>query len=287
MNTDAIFIRHKLSTTPEILETLWSENLIAVHYLNSESTDPDYYRGQGEKTGAEVLARLHSCVKTGAAVAASYRSIRPGVLKIGRIVPGKSIIAPRRFHDINRGELIYKVVNLISAKDIYLRRYPVLNAIQPRQKTLTGWQSAANMLEAILDNRPLPITLGSLHPSQLETLCYEYLRAKRLLSHLILPIGRNMYEVDMCALNTNGEMVFAQVTHTGSDSTTRDKVERLRPFAGDKCRLFYFGPENARVQDDQLTFCPFEKVFEFMLSENRLLIEKMINTDWANHLSGD
>ncbi|OPY86311.1 MAG: hypothetical protein A4E72_01700 [Syntrophus sp. PtaU1.Bin208] len=283
MSSDTIFIRHKLRTNKEILETLWRENLIAVHYLDSESTDPAYYREMGEKTAAEVLDRLHSCVATGAVVAASFRDIRPGMLKLGRIVHGKSSMVARPFQDINRGKLIYKVVNLVSAKDIDLRRYPVLNAIQPRQKTLTGWPSVAPLLEAILDNRPLPIALSSLHPSQMEVLCYEYLRVNRFLSHLILPIGRNMYEVDICALSTDGKMVFAQVTNTDNESATRDKVYRLDAFTGDNCHLFYFGPRNANIQNCRVTFLPIEEVFDFMLNDNRLLIEKMINTDWANN----
>jgi hypothetical protein len=45
--TTAIFIRHKMDTTPDILEELWRKRLIVLHYTDSESVDPADYRDYG------------------------------------------------------------------------------------------------------------------------------------------------------------------------------------------------------------------------------------------------
>lgn len=283
MSTDTIFIRHKLSTMPEILETLWREDLIAVHYIDDDSTDPEHYRAKGEKTAANVLSRLHSCLQTGAIVAASYRELKPAMLKVGRIDPVESKIRARRFQDSNRGELTYKIVNLVRVKNINLSRYPVLTGIQPRGGTLTGWQSATKILESILNNEPLPMELASLHYAQLEVLCQEFLRETGQLKHLLTPIGRNMYEVDICGMTQDGTLLFAQVTHTDDPGQTADKAKRLAAFAGRNRKLIYFGPASAQPHDTLLTFISIEDVFARMMKGNRTLIEKMLKTDWANN----
>jgi len=282
MNTDTIFIRHKLRTTPEILETLWEEDLIAVHYIDDDSTDPEHYRAKGETTAANVLNRLHSCLKTGAIVAASYREIKPAMLKVGRIDPTESRIHARRFQDKNRGELIYKVVNLVKTKNIYLSQYPVLTGIQPRGGTLTGWPSATRILESILNDKSLPPELASLHPSQLEVLCYEFLRETGRLKHLLMPIGRNMFEIDICGLTNEGALLIAQVTHTDNQRVMDDKAKRLAAFAGKDRQLIYFGPASVNPTDARLTFISIEDVFAQMMKRDSTLIRSMLKTDWAN-----
>jgi len=228
------------------------------------------------------LSRLHSCLKTGAIVAASYREIKPAMLKVGRIDPTQSRIQARRFQDRNRGELTYKVVNLVKAKNINLSRYPVLTGIQPRGGTLTGWQSATRILESILNNKPLPLELASLHPSQLEVLCHEFLRETGRLKHLLTPIGRNMYEIDICGLTDDGTLLLAQVTHSDHQGTVDDKARRLAAFAGQDRRLIFFGPASVHPTDSRLTFIYIEDVFDQMMKGNRTLIQKMLKTDWAN-----
>ncbi len=283
MSTDTIFIRHKLSTTPAILDTLWREDLIAIHYIDDDSTDPEHYRAKGETTAANVLSRLHACLQTGAIVAASYRELKPAMLKVGRIDPVKSRLRARRFQDSNRGELTYKIVNLVGVKNIDLSRYPVLTGIQPRGGTLTGWQSATRILESILSNEPLPMDLASLHYAQLEVLCQEHLRETGQLRHLLTPIGRNMYEIDICGIAHDGALLLAQVTHTDSQGATADKARRLAAFAGPDRKLIYFGPASSQPQDAGLTFISIEDVFGRMMKKNRALIERMLKPDWANN----
>ena len=254
---------------------------MAVHYLNDDSIDPDYYRAKGEETAANVLSRLHSCLKTGAIVAASYREIKPGMLKVGRVDPLKSKIRARQFLDRDRGKLIYKTVNLIDVKNIDLSQYVVLSGIQPRGGTLTGWDSARKILECILADKTLPLELNSLHWSQLEVLCYEFLRDSGELKNLLAPIGRNLYEVDICGLASDGELLLAQVTHSGNKKITEDKVRRLGAFAGKNRKLIYFGPSSSPPNESRVLFISIEKVFDQMLKKNSKLIKSMLKADWV------
>jgi len=86
-----------------------------------------------------------------------------------------------------------------------------------------------------------------------------------------------MYEIDICGLGENGDVVLAQVTHSGHPSTTADKAERLAAFGGKGCRLFYFGPAEMKLIDKRLTYVPIEDVFEVMHRLEPQLVERMIN----------
>jgi len=44
-----IFVRHNLSHTPKMLQTLWDRRLIALHYDDITSTDPKDYSSSGQK----------------------------------------------------------------------------------------------------------------------------------------------------------------------------------------------------------------------------------------------
>ncbi|MFZ2097713.1 MAG: hypothetical protein WAV05_13870, partial [Anaerolineales bacterium] len=70
----AVFIRHKMSTTPEILEDLWCRREIAIHFENNRSTNPDDYE---KKAAKNALKRLHKYCNIGVVVGAVYRKIRP------------------------------------------------------------------------------------------------------------------------------------------------------------------------------------------------------------------
>jgi len=278
MQHDTIFVRHKLNTTRDILTALWDENLIAIHYVDDESTDPEHYLTLGCRTAARVLRRLHSCLVTGATVAASYREIKPGMLKVGRIDPARSRIVARCFKDAAGSTLIYKVVNMVGVRDIHLAQYPVLGGIQPPGPTLTGWPCAATILDSILEDKPLPLDVGSLHFSQLETLCHEYLRDTGQLRSLLAPIGRNMYEVDICGIARDGALLLAQVTFSADDPTIHDKANRLAAFAGHDRRLIFFGPASVHVPSNVVSVS-IEDVFAHMMATNPALVRKMLNMD--------
>jgi hypothetical protein len=277
MAIDTIFIRHNLDSEKYILEDLWDNDLIAIHYIDDPSLDPDHYRKLSEKSAASALDRLISCLNTGANVAASYRAIKPAMMKIGRIDPQKSILRSKIYKDANGNDLIYKVINLVDVQNIDLISYPVLAGIQPMRATITGWPSAARILNSILSYKSLPLELASLHPSQLEVLCYEYLQQKGILTHLLVPIGRSMYDIDICGLTYSGDVIVAQVTHSDSQKDVDEKANRLSAFSAKASQLIFFGLEAVKPTDKGLVFIAIEDVFDYMLKRCRTLVSKMIH----------
>ena len=271
MNT--IFIRHKLGCSDEILEELRVSRLIAVHYADIDSADPEKYG----RAGRIALTRLRECCRTGAIVGATYPT-RPADMIVGEIEPG-STIEPKQY-----GEHWYKVVQLGNVLEVSYRHYPVLAAIQPRLGTVTGWPAAADILQAIVRQKPLDRSVQSLAPCQLEVICYEYLRAEKTLSALVLPIGGTMRDVDIWGIDENGERVVAQVTQTNDPTTIKSKMDALREHQGEGTKLIFFGPESCRVQDPDVRYVAVEDVFESMSGAegeaiHRKLIDVMLMRD--------
>jgi hypothetical protein len=267
----AAFIRHKLSSSPDILEDLWTSRLMALHYANIASTDPNEY-GQA---GKWALTRLWEYCESGAVVGATYRRIRPATILVGEIRPG-SEVKLRHY-----GELIYKTVHLKNVTEAAYRDYPLLAAIQPIGRAITGWPSAQAYLEAILTGENVPWSVESLAPSQLEVICYEYMRMKGILRGLLLPIGRGLPDVDIFGLNDRGETIIAQVTHSHSHRIVHRKLETLRAHRSDDTKLVLFGPRSCRVEDPAVPYIAIEDVFDALTSTDkapiyRELISRML-----------
>ncbi len=268
----AAFSRHKLA--PSALQELWADRHIAIHYLDIPSIDPNDYQGEGKN----ALKRLLRYCESGVIVGATYRSIKPAEMLIGRIRKNSKIIIK------NHGKSIYKTVQLHDVLEVSYRDYPLLSAIQPIGRTLTGWPSAQKYLEAILDRKPLPWEVGSLHPSQLEVLCYEYLKLNSIVDALLLPIGRTLRDVDIYGINKNGTLIVAQVTHSNSISEITEKIKMLSEYYSKGVRLIYFGLEDFNDIESFVEYIPIELVFEFFSGAEKdtiqyRLINKMLRWD--------
>jgi hypothetical protein len=267
----AVFIRHKLASSPDILEDLWANRLIAVHYANIASTEPGDY----EQAGRRALTRLWRYCESGAVVGATYRAIRPAEMMVGELRPGSEIKLK------HYGDLIYKTVHLENVTEAPYRDYPLLAAIQPRGGTVTGWPSAQDYLEAVLTGDRVPWCVDSLAPGQLEVLCYEFMRMKGTLSCLVLPIGRGLPDVDIFGLNDTDETVLAQVTHDQTRRTIDRKLKKLKAHQSAGVGLVFFGPRSCHVKDAALQYVAIEDVFDALTStENepryRAMISRML-----------
>lgn len=104
------FIRHNLSSTNEILNELWKNRIIAVHYKDNESTNPKDY----DRPGELALTRLHEYCNEGRIAGATYRDIKPEMILIGIIKPGTPI-KPKEYYGEGNKEYIYKTVKLQDA----------------------------------------------------------------------------------------------------------------------------------------------------------------------------
>lgn len=237
-----VFVRHNCSSTIAGLQELWKDRKIALHYEDNSSTNPEDYPPAGRK----ALERLWRYCNSGAIVGADYRQLNGEKMLIGILKKGTEVKA-EEFAGSEPGKpFIYKVVELSEAVEVPYADYPLLAGIQPRQATITGWPSADKILWAALKGKSLPREASSLHPSQLEVLCYEWLRGCGKLERLVLPIGRGLIDIDILGIDRDGKRVIAQVTHSVNAKDLADKKSRLlRHARSDLDAMYFFLPDNA------------------------------------------
>ena len=265
-----VFIRHKMDATPQILEEFWEKRMIAVDFGDdfggeNESANPDDYTGSGKT----ALTRLQDYCKTGVIVGAAFMSIRRRDMLVGAIEKG-SVIKVKE-----RNGRFYKVIQLKNVKEVSMIDYPLLMAIRPRG-TVTGWPSAKKYLTAIFNDTPIPTNVRSLAPSQLEIVCYEYLRMERGLYGLLLPIGKSLPDIDIFGIRSDGVNIIAQVTQGKSTGKLREKMEQLQKYSASNTNLIFFGRKDTRMEKQGIEYISVEDAFDIVAKEHPLIIERML-----------
>ena len=270
----SVFIRHNCSSTPLVLQQLWDRRLIALHYNDSFSTNPSDYDSAGRK----ALERLWRYCREGVIVGADYHRLNGAAMLVGQITKGSSV-KPEEFHDPTTGDtFVYKTVALQGTIEVSYADFPLLVGVQPRQATITGWPAAEKVLEAALSHLPLPREPSCLHPSQLEVLCYEWLRETRNLDRLLMPIGRGLVDIDIVGINQNGNRVIAQVTHSISDSDLLNKQERLLQHARPEDKIYFFLPESAPLKpDSRVQTIDFNQVLNKLEASSSVSTKRMLS----------
>lgn len=296
---EVVFIRHKMSHTVGTLRELWLNKLIAVHFADVASTNPEDYPEKDRWRVRLAFNRLKKCCERGAIVGADFSVLHPKML-VGEIKPRSKIEAI----EVGEGKLgktkfIYKVVQLERAKEVSYTDYPLLLAIQPRRGTITRWQKAKRYLNAILGSGDIPWSVNSLAPSQLEVLCYEFLRSaktptKMKLDFLLMPIGRTLKDIDIVGVTMEGKKLFAQITHGSSNlKEMEEKINALRKYESPNTVLIFFGPEKLyekilekselKSEIEPIEYTPIEGVFKLLTSNENSstyrMIQKML--DWS------
>jgi len=271
-NMNTVFIRHNFGQDCIISITkFWKKRIIAIHFNNIKSTNPNDY----ECAGRKALNKLWKYCDEGALVAATYRIITKSEIIIGEIKKGSII---KVIEDQNQK---YKTVKLVNARIISLLDYPLLSAIQPRQTTLTNWKSAENLLNSIYFNKKKDLDVDSLNPSQLEVICYEYLKKKNILKSILLPIGRGLPDVDIFGFNNCFVKILAQVTHAKDKDAIKTKLEALKAYKRRNVKLFFFCPYDAMIKDPVVNIIAIENVYD-ELSKDKYYgkyIDKMQHPD--------
>jgi len=230
-----VFVRHKFA--PDIVRCLWDRQQIALQYQNIPSATPDDYE---KKTAYEAIKRLRGFCEQGVIVAASYRAYEPAKLLIGTIGPGD----PDKLIRIeNLKGYFNKIVQIENAIEVQYSDYPILT-VQPTGGTISQWPIAADSVRAIYAGEPLK-GVHDLAPGQLEVLCYEYLCLIEKIGTLVLPLGRNLIDIDIYGFQENGKTTIAQVTHAAGLSQISDKYNRLLEYMGDDTDVFFFGPDSS------------------------------------------
>lgn len=260
-NRKVVFVRHNFDE--EIVQKLWEEKQIALRFRDIPSIYPeDYVR----KFAQHAIRRLREYCREGVIVGASYRSYQPTKLRVGTIGPGDpdEMIRPIRLQNY-----YHKVVQLENVEEYSYRDYPIL-AIQPTHGTISAWRLAGEHLRAIYTGQPLAWSVRALVPSQLEVLCYEYLRMTGEIDALLLPIGRSLVDIDIYGIRASGEKTVAQVTQQSAHSKVNEKCQRLCEYEGAGVNLIFFGPREARFDLEPIRYIAIEDVFShFMEADAR------------------
>lgn len=250
-----VFVRHNFDR--EIVQQLWMERQIALRFQDTAAVHPAGYE---QVFAQHAIRRLRDYCTHGALVGASYRSYKSSRLLAGTIGPGNpdEMIRPLKIKGY-----FHKIVQLEDVKEFSYRDWPIL-AVQPTHGTISEWHIAGKHLEAIYGGKCLPRSVEALVPSQLEVLCYEYLRLTGGIDTLILPIGRGLPDIDICGFRTNGKRVIAQVTHHSERTQVKEKLAKLREYSGEEAELLFFGPEKARFTDEIVRYVATEDVFLYL-----------------------
>lgn len=254
-----VFVRHNCASTPGILKALWERRLIALHYHDDFSTKPSDYNDAGRK----ALTRLWHYCQSGAIVGADFRKLTVAKMLVGELRANSKVRA-EEFKDAKTGEsYIYKVVELINAKEIAYADFPLLLGVQPRQATITGWPSGRNVLESAFYGKAIEYSVSNLHPSQLEVLCFEWMRTQNLIDKLLLPIGRGLLDIDVLGINSKGHRVLGQITHSTSKTDLEDKQARLLQHARRDDHCYFFMPDGTQLQVlDRVKCVSINQVFD-------------------------
>jgi hypothetical protein len=162
---------------------------------------------------------------------------------------------------------ILKTMRLLKVKTLNAAQAAVLLVARPQQGTLNRWPNAGDAVLNLIEGIVAEPTLSSLHPSQEEVLCSEYLRSdhamlKNLpkLQSLVALAGKTMKDVDIIGITPAGSRIFAQVTHKNIEGAGA-KIEALKKFSlpGQYTILFCQceKPENV----DGIVIFPIHEVF--------------------------
>jgi hypothetical protein len=264
-----VFARLNCSSTHEILNELWEQRLVALHYEDSFSLNPDDYPDAGK----HALARLQRYAREGAIVAADFRRLHRDRMLLGELKPGSEVWAEKF-----GGRYVYKVARLTNCREVTYADFPLLLAIQPRQGTLVGWPSAKDILKSALHGEPLSIEVSSLSPDQLEVVCYEYLRTSERISRLLMPIGRGLIDIDIFGIDSRGRRVLAQVTQACSHKANAEKMNNLLAHRDRESLLYFFGLAENVPKDPAVEVFDIGEVFKASLNdtESRLMVLRML-----------
>ena len=286
-NKPIFFVRHLFSSTDETLVDLWNRRKIAIHYDDVPSLEPKDYSKKNQKAATEMLNNFKECRDKGAIVVAIFRKINRNTVLLGEIEKGTKIEFPE--YPYKNKKSILKTMQMKNVREYHFIKFPILSAALPRQGTMKHIRQAERIIRHLFENKQLPDTVYSLSPEQLEVLCYEYLKRRGKIESLLLPIGRNLIDVDIIGLNKDGNKISAQVTFAKEKAKVLDKFERLIdsiPKGDTNTELLFFAPENEYIDSikykykniDDENFVNIEDVYDYLKSDEsgKLLIDTML-----------
>ena len=271
------FIRHTdvLLVRKEDIQNLWNEDRIAVHYPPRGEIEYSLERQDHKKKSWDVIARFLGLSINGGYVWAEYYPY-PRLAKIGRIRPGRSvepfeatwIQSDSRFSDRAGKTALLKSLKLSEPREVRRDEFRALLAGRPRQGTLGVWRKAGSRMKWLLEREAHEFEWRDLTTALQEAVCAEFLRERQdimglpLMTHLLLPVGRTLEEIDIYGLSEDGREVLGQVTyHRRDTATARRKVQILRASRREDRVLVFFCRCPEVALEDEVLFVPVKDVF--------------------------
>ncbi|HNT24167.1 MAG TPA: hypothetical protein PKM21_07375 [Anaerolineales bacterium] len=100
---------------------------------------------------------------------------------------------------------------------------------------------------------------------------------KGILKALLLPIGRNLLDIDIFGIDNYDSKVFAQVPYSNQQSEVARKLQLLKHYKGHNPRLVFFGPAACEILDPEVNYIPVEKVFGDLQSSQETVYRQVID----------
>lgn len=259
----------------QFLSRLWDERRIAIHFPHNslgmlEDTDltslnPDDYRANGRK----AMRILLEMAENGGYICAQYRG-RKNVL-LGKVEPRSAIEICRGLWG-DRNNLTGRnaaVKSLLLTSTIELDESQCISLLvgRPQQGTLMRWPSIKQRVSDLVEGRSRPFLFSDLSPSELETICAEFLRMPQsaenglpALACLKLPTGKTLKDIDIFGLTSTGKPLVAQVTY--HHESVNKKIDPLRKFADSGYETVLFCQTDAFKFSEGIHRAPIDRVVE-------------------------
>lgn len=287
------YIRHteKLDIDNNTRVRLWENRKIAIHFpqykdgkidknkKDNDSLDPNDYHPKYKGD----IRNLRELAKDGGYVCAQYFIPDKDDYEclVGYINPNSKI----EFIKGTWGDLkgcsgktaILKALSLQKVRVIKPSEQTSLLIDRPQQGTIKRWHRAGEKVENLVKGiKKSNSGLEDLSTAQQETLCSEFMRLPEItfpglpiLSHLLLPIGRNMKDVDIYGISTDGKEIFAQVTYSNlEEPKAKDKCKKLSKYSdeGKNHLVFFCDTKESKKDEYGILIFPIQQVFDRFIS---------------------
>jgi hypothetical protein len=302
MTDNVYFVRHKMHIPCEDAKELFKKRLIAFHYEDIRSWDPNEYSTMASKKTIKHFEKLD---KDGDWVIADYSPIlctdkdrniakennRETIL-VGEVEKNSrdyyestGLCTKEKAKEHKKYHLkdkhIYKTLRLEKYKELSVLSYTLFQLPFPRGTISPLRMISVENVQNMYNGDKLDNKAKSLAPSQLEVLCEEYLRVENRkmkdlprLKMLLAPIGGSMKDIDIAGLDSNGHYIFAQVSQAKDKRVEEEKIERLRRIGDKESSLIYFGPKDtrqkSRYKEEGIRYVDIDEVFKESRSHREL-----------------
>lgn len=262
------FFRHKdkLNLADSSFCRLIDERRVGVMYENIDSSNPLAYKGS---TATSVMHGMAELARDGGYVCAEYDSTQ---VWVGKVAPSAEVEIPRGMQFENGDVAFVKTLTMTNARPLTGNAAHILLSMRPMQGTCVYFNNDmryGNRVQRYVEQASLNAPeVNDLIPSQLEVLCEEFLRAglsetlPRIAAKL-LRTGGTLRDVDIAAIDSDGNTVLAQVSFESADTREgRSKLKALKENGtGSNLLVFFCNAPRAYVQDS-VSIVPIKDVFQ-------------------------